>query len=49
VYPTVTARGPQRSQWQLRQSIPFPGKRSLRGEGAALGADAAEADDGGAS
>ena len=44
VYPTVTARGPQRSQWQLRQSIPFPGKRSLRGEVAALGADAAEAD-----
>ncbi|WP_263790046.1 TolC family protein [Salinibacter sp.] len=44
VYPTVTARGPQRSQWQVRQSIPFPGKRSLRGEVAARGADAAEAD-----
>lgn len=44
VYPTVTARGPQRSQWQVRQSIPFPGKRGLRGEVAALGADAAEAD-----
>lgn len=44
VYPTVTARGPQRSQWQVRQSIPFPGKRGLRGEVAALGARAAEAD-----
>jgi cobalt-zinc-cadmium efflux system outer membrane protein len=44
LYPTVTARGPQRSQWQVRQSIPFPGKRGLRGEVAALGADAAEAD-----
>ena len=44
VYPTVTARGPQRSQWQVRQSIPFPGKRNLRGEVAALGANAAEAD-----
>ncbi len=44
VYPTVTARGPQRSQWQVRQSIPFPGKRNLRGEVTALGADAAEAE-----
>jgi len=44
LYPTVTARGPQRSQWQVRQSIPFPGKRGLRGEVAALGANAAEAD-----
>ena len=44
VAPTVTARGPQRSQWQVRQSIPFPGKRGLRGEVAALGADAAKAD-----
>ncbi|MCS3676268.1 outer membrane protein TolC [Salinibacter ruber] len=44
VYPTVTARGPQRSQWQVRQAIPFPGKRGLRGEVAARGADAAEAD-----
>jgi len=44
VYPTVTARGPQRSQWQVRQSIPFPGKRGLRGEVAALEANAAEAD-----
>lgn len=43
-YPTVTARGPQRSQWQVRQSIPFPGKRKLRGEVAVLGARAAEAD-----
>ena len=44
MYPTVTARGPQRSQWQVRQSIPFPGKRGLRGEAAALGARAADAD-----
>ncbi|MCS4178614.1 outer membrane protein TolC [Salinibacter ruber] len=44
VYPIVTARGPQRSQWQVRQSIPFPGKRGLRGEVAARGADVAEAD-----
>lgn len=44
VYPTVTARGPQRSQWQVRQSIPFPGKRDLRGETASLEARAAEAD-----
>lgn len=44
LFPTVTARGPQRSQWQVRQSIPFPGKRALRGEAAALGTRAAEAD-----
>lgn len=44
LYPTVTARGPQRSQWQVQQSIPFPGKRDLRGDAAALGARAAEAD-----
>lgn len=44
VYPTVTARGPQRSQWQVRQSIPFPGTRRLRGDVAALGARVAEAD-----
>lgn len=40
-YPMVTARGTQRSQWQLQQQIPFPGKRSLRGEIAGLGAEAA--------
>lgn len=44
LYPIVTARGPQRSQWQVRQSIPFPGKRGLRGEVATLGAKVAEAD-----
>ena len=44
VYPTVTARGPQRSQWQVRQSIPFPGKRKLRGEIADLNADVAGAE-----
>lgn len=44
LYPIVTARGPQRSQWQVRQSIPFPGKRDLRGEVAALGADVAKAE-----
>jgi outer membrane protein TolC len=44
VFPIITARGPQRSQWQVRQAIPFPGKRTLRGEVAALGARAADAD-----
>ena len=44
VYPTVTARGPQRSQWQVQQSIPFPGKRELRGEIADLNADVAGAE-----
>jgi outer membrane protein TolC len=43
-YPIITARGAQRSQWQLQQSIPFPGTRRLRGEVAELRADVAEAD-----
>jgi len=37
----VTARGPQRSRWQVQQTIPVPGSRSLRGEVANLGADVA--------
>lgn len=40
-YSIVTARGPQRSQWQVQQQIPFPGKRRLRGEVARLTADVA--------
>lgn len=40
-YSIVTARGPQRSQWQIQQQIPFPGKRHLRGEVARLTADVA--------
>lgn len=38
-YPVLTARGYQRSQWRLQQSIPFPGKRSLQGEIADLGVE----------
>ncbi len=34
--PIHTARGAQRSQWRLEQTIPFPGKRRLRGEVATL-------------
>lgn len=34
--PIHTARGAQRSQWRLEQTIPFPGKRGLRGEVATL-------------
>lgn len=40
-YPMLTARGAQRSQWQLQQRIPFPGKRRLQGEIAGLRAEAA--------
>lgn len=43
-YPIVTARGPQRSQWQVQQRIPFPGTRRLQGEVADLRADVAAAD-----
>ncbi len=43
-YSVVTARGAQRTQWRVQQSIPFPGTRSLRGDVAALKADAARAD-----
>lgn len=41
-----TARGAQRSQWRVEQQIPYPGKRALRSEIAALSADvaASEAD-----
>ena len=39
--PVHTARGTQRSQWRLEQTIPFPGKRGLRREVAQLQADAA--------
>lgn len=38
-YPVLTARGAQRTQWRVEQSIPFPGKRALRADAAALGAE----------
>ena len=40
-YSIVTARGPQRSLWQVQQPIPVPGTRRLRGEVADLRADVA--------
>ncbi|NBC16586.1 MAG: TolC family protein, partial [Bacteroidetes bacterium] len=40
-FPVYTARGAQRSQWRVEQAIPFPGKRALQGDVAALGADVA--------
>jgi outer membrane protein TolC len=40
-FPVYTARGTQRSQWRVEQQVPFPGKRTLRGAIAALGADVA--------
>ena len=43
-YSVVTARGAQRSQWRVQQSIPFPGTRALKGDIADLGADAAGAE-----
>jgi outer membrane protein TolC len=39
--PIVTARGSQRSQWQVQQAIPFPGKLGLREEAAGWEAEAA--------
>lgn len=42
--PIVTARGSQRSQWQIQQGIPFPGKLALREEAAQWQAAAAEFD-----
>lgn len=42
--PVVTARGYQRSQLQVAQQIPFPGKRRLRREIAALEAGVAGAE-----
>jgi outer membrane protein TolC len=43
-FPVVTARGEQRTQWRVQQSVPFPGTRALRREVATLGADIADAD-----
>jgi outer membrane protein TolC len=40
----VTARGEQRTQWRVQQSVPFPGTRALRREVAELGGDVASAD-----
>ncbi len=40
-WPVGTARGTQRSQWRVEQQVPFPGKRALRGEIAALSAEVA--------
>ena len=44
--PILTARGYQRSQLQVGQRIPFPGKRRLRSEIAALEAEVAGAEAG---
>lgn len=41
-YPLFTARGSQRSQWRLEQTIPFPGKLSLKGDIADFGAEIAK-------
>jgi outer membrane protein TolC len=38
-FPIYTARGAQRSQWQMSQAIPYPGKLSLRSEAASLVAE----------
>lgn len=43
-YSIVTARGAQRTQWRIQQSIPFLGTRSLRRDVAELEAIAAGAD-----
>ncbi len=40
-YPLLTARGTQRTQWRVDQTIPFPGKLALKGNVAALNADVA--------
>ncbi|QXD13811.1 TolC family protein [Rhodocaloribacter litoris] len=40
-FPVLTARGTQRTQLRLEQSIPFPGKLGLGGEVAGLGAEVA--------
>lgn len=39
--PVLTARGAQRSQWRVEQTIPYPGKRALRAEIADLDAEVA--------
>ena len=44
--PLLTARGYQRTQWQVSQQIPFPGKRRLRSEIASLDAQVASAEAG---
>lgn len=44
--PILTARGYQRSQFQVGQQIPFPGKRRLRSEVAKLDAEVASAEAG---
>jgi cobalt-zinc-cadmium efflux system outer membrane protein len=38
-FPLYTARGAQRSQWQISQAIPYPGKLALRAEEALLKAE----------
>jgi len=43
-YSIVTARGPQRAQWQVQQQIPLPGTRRLRAEVAGLQAEVADAE-----
>lgn len=43
-YSVMTARGAQRTQWQIQQEIPFPGKRGLREEIAGLSSDVASSE-----
>jgi len=38
-FPLLTARGTQRSQWQVEQMIPYPGKLGLQGDIADLSAE----------
>lgn len=40
--PMLTAHGAQRTQWSVEQTIPFPGRLSLRREIASLDSDVAE-------
>ena len=41
-YSLLTARGVQRSQWRIEQTIPYPGKLTLRGKVAGLDAEVAK-------
>ena len=40
-YPILTARGTQRSQWRVEQTVPWPGTLGLRRDGADAAAEAA--------
>lgn len=40
-FPILTAHGAQRTQWQVEQTVPYPGKLGLRSDIASLDAEAA--------